>query len=177
MGLNLKQHLIGMIAGIAAVITCNVSAALAGAELVRSQGTVLVNTGEGFQKSFAPMVLKHGARAIPADGPMSLKAGDRVLVSAHSSAELRYADGCRVPLTAKQMVTISTRSPCSYKACTPTASGGCTVLATNGLTGALTGAIPGIASTILIGTVATVAADLSGKLDKKNDIKNVLISP
>ena len=159
----IRSCLAGSMGALAVVLLAPATSAMADASLVRTNGEILVNTGDGFQKPMKPMALKGGDRMIAADQPMTLRAGDRVLVSAKSSAGLRYADGCEVPLKAGQLVTISTRSPCSFKACTPTASGGCAVLASNAASaapGAISSAVPGAvtASSTTLVTVATAAA-------------------
>ena len=86
----------------AAVTTVAMSGgAYAGAQLDPVRGVVLVNTGSGF---------------LPASGPVALKAGDRVMVNPESKANIAFADGCAVPVTAGQVVTISGASPCSARA-------------------------------------------------------------
>jgi hypothetical protein len=74
------------------------------------------------------IALKSGDRLVAADGPMSLKLGDRILMQKGASAEIRYSDGCRIPLIAGQFVRISRLSPCAVKACTPNGAGGCAVV-------------------------------------------------
>ncbi|MCC2098045.1 MAG: hypothetical protein KDJ29_14195 [Hyphomicrobiales bacterium] len=151
-------------------------AALADAKLVHIEGTVLVNTGEGYQTPVQPMALKSGARTIQVDGPMSLKAGDRIMLRKSSSAELRYGDGCRVPLVAGQFFTISRVSPCAVKACTPGATG-CAVI--SGGTGLGTGSLTPVAIVAGTGLVAGVAGMIIGSLNEDNggSIKKTFFSP
>ena len=115
-------------------------AAFASAKLIRADGPVLVNTGEGYQAPVRAMALKSGDRLVTADGPMTLKPGDRILMQKGASAEIRYSDGCRVPLIAGQFVRISRLSPCAVKACTPNGAGGCAVVGQAAGAGAGSGA-------------------------------------
>lgn len=147
----------------AVILTSNV--AFASAELIRADGPVLVNTGEGYQAPVRAMALKSGDRLVAADGPMSLKPGDRILMQKGASAEIRYSYGCRVPLIAGQFVRISRLSPCAVKACTPNGAGGCAVVGQaagagggSGVgVGAGAGAGAGIGAGLGAGSLTTVA--------------------
>lgn len=68
------------------------------AQLSAVKGSVMVSQGAAFAKA--------GAAA-------SLKAGDRVVASGDSSAQLHYADGCVVNLAAQSVVTVGAKSPCA----------------------------------------------------------------
>ena len=147
----------------AAILTSNV--AFASAELLHADGPVLVNTGEGYQAPVRAMALKSGDRLVAAEGPMSLKPRDRILMQKGASTEIRYSDGCRVPLIAGQFVRISRLSPCAVKACTPNGAGGCAVVgqaagagAGSGVgVGAGAGAGAGIGAGLGAGSLTTVA--------------------
>jgi hypothetical protein len=67
------------------------------AELGTVTGKVLINHGKGF---------------VPADGLISLNAGDQLMVGEKSSAVVNYASGCAVSVSATQVVTISAKAPC-----------------------------------------------------------------
>lgn len=81
--------------------TVAASSAMAGAQLTKIDGRVLVNKGTGY------------SQAAPAS---SLKVGDRIMVNPGSKATLRFADGCTIPVKPGSVVTIGTTSPCSFKA-------------------------------------------------------------
>lgn len=68
------------------------------AQLSAVKGSVMVSQGAAFAKA--------GAGA-------ALKAGDRVVASDNSSAELRYADGCVVTLAPQAVATVGAKSPCA----------------------------------------------------------------
>jgi hypothetical protein len=86
-------------AALAISVSTTAWAAAPVAELITSNGKVLVSQGEGFA---------------PASGFMSLNAGDKVMVGAKSSAELAYGDGgCSVTLSAGSVVTIPAKAPCA----------------------------------------------------------------
>ena len=77
------------------------TAANAAPKLIPVSGQIYVNQGSGF---------------LIATAPATLKTGDRIMVQAKSSAILAYSNGCSVPLTAGKVVTISSQSPCAFKA-------------------------------------------------------------
>ncbi len=61
------------------------------------QGEVLVNTGVGFKKI---------------EGPLELVPGDQIMVGALGSAQVKFADGCSVPVQPGQIVQVGPESPC-----------------------------------------------------------------
>ncbi|MCC2099147.1 MAG: hypothetical protein KDJ29_19815 [Hyphomicrobiales bacterium] len=71
-------------------------------------GNILVNQGTGYK---------------PSTANMTVKPGDRVLINARSSGELRFADGCKIQLL-PGVVTIAKQSPCRVKAQTNQDLGG-----------------------------------------------------
>lgn len=58
------------------------------------------------------VMVSHGAAFAKAGAGAALKAGDRIVASDNSSAELRYADGCVVNLAPQAMATVGAKSPC-----------------------------------------------------------------
>ncbi len=77
-----------------------IGSAFAGAELSAIKGQVLVNSGAGY---------------VASSGASYLTPGTRIMVSPNSTAVLKFSDGCSVPLKSG-VVTIGSRSPCSFKA-------------------------------------------------------------
>jgi len=76
----------------------SVSHSALAAELVKLEGKVSVNRGDGFE---------------PAKQGMVLKAGDKVLVGEDAAASLIYADpGCVFEIAPASVVTVSEVGPC-----------------------------------------------------------------
>lgn len=91
------------IAAVAAMVLAGVSgqafaAQQASAQLGAVSGQVMLGQDGAYAKA--------GAGA-------ALKAGDRLLATDGSSAELRYADGCVVNLLPGAMATVGAKSPCA----------------------------------------------------------------
>ena len=74
------------------------SAAEPYATLRSAEGTVMVNQGE---------------RYVTAAAGMTLSPGDRVMVMAGSKAEIRFGDGCSLPLGANVVTSIPAQSTCA----------------------------------------------------------------
>ena len=87
--------------GLAAIALLGISAAVqsvSAAELVKLEGKVSVNLGDGFA---------------PAKLGMVLKPGDQVLVGTESAASLVYAEpGCVFDVPAASVVTVTDVGPC-----------------------------------------------------------------
>ena len=83
-----------------ALATCALGAIAAEpyATLRSTEGTVMVNQGE---------------RYVTATAGMNLSPGDRVMVMAGSKAEIRFGDGCSLPLGANVVTSIPAQSTCS----------------------------------------------------------------
>lgn len=81
--------------------TLAASSAMAGAQLSKIDGGVLVNKGVGYK---------------PVASSATLKVGDRIMVNPGSKATLTFADGCAIPVKAGSIVTIGKTSPCAFKA-------------------------------------------------------------
>lgn len=94
--------MIGKFAALAAVGVMIAGPALAAdasvAQLGAIKGTVLVS---------------QNGKMVAAATAGSLKAGDRVVVSANSTAVVKFADGCTVSLKPAAMVTLGSKSPCA----------------------------------------------------------------
>jgi hypothetical protein len=68
------------------------------AEVISSDGKVLVNRGVGY---------------FPAESFSALSPGDKILVGAHSSAVIAYSvGGCSVTLSATSLMTVPAKAPC-----------------------------------------------------------------
>lgn len=139
--------------GVFAFLVLSASTSTAETVLSNGKGVVMVNSGVGY-------------RAV--SGATSLKAGDRVMLNSGSSASLRFADGCRVPLQAGQVYTVSKASPCKFRAQAGAAGAGLGLAA--GAGSGFSAIIPVVAATV--GTVASVtgavvAANQASKADKK----------
>jgi hypothetical protein len=94
-----KSFWIGVLA--AALAASPASAAEGKAQLISSNGKVLVNQGDGFVQ--------------PSTG-MLLNTGSRIFVGHEASAEITYvADNCQVVVPADRVVTIEVLSPCQNK--------------------------------------------------------------
>ncbi len=68
------------------------------ATVTQDQGSVLVDSGKGFAKI--------GASAVVPDG-------SRVLVAPKSHGTIAYADGCKLPLSASSITTVSSKVGCN----------------------------------------------------------------
>jgi hypothetical protein len=69
------------------------------AEIISSNGKVLVNRGEGF---------------FPAESFAALSAGDRIMVGADSGAVIGYSfGGCSVTLSPTSLMTVPAKAPCA----------------------------------------------------------------
>lgn len=68
------------------------------ARLTEIQGTVLVNTGEGFQEAI---------------GKTDVSAGDRVLIRGKGKAQIDYGAGCVVKLSDNQTAVVATKPNCN----------------------------------------------------------------
>ncbi len=66
--------------------------------LSSTTGKVLVNKGQGF---------------VPADGMVSLRVGDTVMVGEGSFASVSYKTGCTVDVKASSIVVVTKKAPCS----------------------------------------------------------------
>lgn len=88
-----------------AVITCLVmgstTAAMADAVVSPVSGSILVSQGQGFVRQ---------AKSV------SLKNGDRVMVSEGNRGKITYGDGCAVDLLPGSVQIVRDQSPCAYKA-------------------------------------------------------------
>lgn len=58
------------------------------------------------------VVVSQDGKLAPLSGATTLKVGDRV-VSKDGSAQLQFADGCKITLKANTMATIADKSPCA----------------------------------------------------------------
>jgi hypothetical protein len=86
----------------AALAASPASAAEGKAQLISSNGKVLVNQGDGFVQ--------------PSTG-MLLNTGSRIFVGHEASAKITYvADNCQIVVPADRVVTIEVLSPCQNKA-------------------------------------------------------------
>jgi hypothetical protein len=120
-------------------------------------GDVMVNQGQGFK---------------PATPGMSLRAGDRVIVTAHGRAGLVYAGGCNVSLGAGSMATISAATPCKAGAHTAGVIAGAPADAPPPLEGAAAttpfGLSPGLLSLLVVGGFTLGAAGVSGAFEQQS---------
>jgi hypothetical protein len=104
---------------VAAGLLCSAAIAEVNVAQVQSfQGKVLINQGNGFN--------------LAANG-LSLKPGDKILVSKEASAIVTYANGCQVSISEPKVLTVSKAAPCPAGAkiasvgsnfATPVAGGG-----------------------------------------------------
>jgi hypothetical protein len=101
------------------------------------------------------MVSKNG-KMVSASGAI-LKAGDRIVTQANSSASVKFADGCVVNLKPASMITVGAKSPC--------ASGAGLVSATPADPQQLFG-LPEVATAavafVVVGAIVVAAANSSG---------------
>lgn len=82
---------------IALVSICVIASGAQAARLTDIEGTVLVNTGEGFRE---------------VNGKTVVSAGDRVLVRGKGGARIDYGAGCVTPVLANQTVVIAAEPTC-----------------------------------------------------------------
>ena len=92
-----KMRLIGAIALSLTLASATVGAASMVATVGDFHGKVLVNQGKGF---------------VPVSGPLSLKAGDTVMVGEESFATVSYSE-CSVALTSPTVFSVSEKAPCA----------------------------------------------------------------
>ena len=71
------------------------------AQVQSVQGKVLVNQGQGF---------------VSASSGLTLKPGDKVLISKEASAIVAYANGCEVSVSEPKLLTIAKTAPCPANA-------------------------------------------------------------
>ena len=81
----MKIGSLAALVGMAASVTCSA------ATIQSVSGTVLLNQGDGFK---------------PISGQAQAKVGDRIMARAGSSADIVYADGCRVKVQPGAVTTI-----------------------------------------------------------------------
>jgi hypothetical protein len=92
-----KTRFIGAMALSLALATSSLHAATMVAQVGNFHGKVLVNQGEGF---------------VPVAGPLSLKAGDTVMVGEESFATVSYTE-CSVSLSEPTVFTVGEAAPCA----------------------------------------------------------------
>ena len=68
------------------------------AEIIATDGKVLVNQGNGF---------------VTAGPTLALVEGDQIMVGAESHAEIKYANGCNITVNAAAMLRITSQAPCN----------------------------------------------------------------
>lgn len=88
-----------VLAGLASMLA--LSSAAGAASLTGVQGSIMVNSGSGY---------------FMATGPVELKIGDMVLANPGSAGQLKFPDGCNVPLQQGVVITVGTTSPCAVHA-------------------------------------------------------------
>lgn len=92
-----KMRLFGAVALSLALVSASVQAATMVAQVGNFHGKVLVNQGEGF---------------VPVSGPLSLKAGDTVMVGEESFATVSYGE-CSVALSSPTVFSVTKAAPCA----------------------------------------------------------------
>ena len=95
------KSFISISAAVALIVSTSCAAIAAGsvAELISSNGKVLVNQGKGF---------------VPADSMASLNVGDQVMVGNQSDAQIAYANGgCVITVNPGSLVRIAEKAPCA----------------------------------------------------------------
>jgi hypothetical protein len=93
-----KMRLFGAVALSLALVSASVQAATMVAQVGNFHGKVLVNQGEGF---------------VPVSGPLSLKAGDTVMVGEESFATVTYNNKCSVALSSPTVLSVTDKAPCA----------------------------------------------------------------
>ena len=59
------------------------------------------------------VMIQQGGKMVSATNASTLRAGDRVVAMNGAKANVKFADGCVVQLTAANMVTVGAKSPCA----------------------------------------------------------------
>lgn len=86
---------------------------------IAAVGAMIAGPALAADASVAQLGAVKGSVMVSQNGKMvsasaaSLKAGDRIVAQANSSATVKFADGCVVNLKAASMVTVGAKSPCA----------------------------------------------------------------
>jgi hypothetical protein len=137
-----KMRLFGAVALSLALASASVQAATMVAQVGNFHGKVLVNQGEGF---------------VPVSGPLSLKAGDTVMIGEESFATVSYGE-CSVALTSPTVFSVTKAAPCAEGATVASVDGVFIAPTADmnpaGCAGFMCGAPAGLLPLVLIGGAA-----------------------
>jgi hypothetical protein len=86
--------------------------AVAGAFCVAGQASAMDVASAQLSGVTGSVMIQQNGKMVAATNASALHAGDRV-VAAKGAAQVKFADGCVVKLTASKMVTVGAKSPCA----------------------------------------------------------------
>lgn len=62
------------------------------------------------------VAVNQGGKVVAATNATTLRAGDKLVTTSGSTAQIKFADGCTVALKANAVATVGAQSPCSASA-------------------------------------------------------------
>ncbi len=87
--------------------------AIAGAFCVAGQASAKDVAAAQLSGVNGSVMIQQGGKMVAATNASVLHAGDRVVAMKGAKAQVKFADGCVVQLTAANMVTVGAKSPCA----------------------------------------------------------------
>jgi hypothetical protein len=87
--------------------------AIAGALCVAGQASAKDVAAAQLSGVNGSVMIQQGGKMVAATSTSALRAGDRVVAMKGAKAQVKFADGCVVQLSASNMVTVGAKSPCA----------------------------------------------------------------
>jgi hypothetical protein len=87
--------------------------AVAGALCVAGQASAKDVAAAQLSGVNGSVMIQQGGKMVSATNASALHAGDRVVAMKGAKAQVKFADGCVVQLSASNMVTVGAKSPCA----------------------------------------------------------------